>query len=93
MVLAAVLAILVTMALALVRAVLGPSVYDRILAANNFGTNTVLLVAVGGHALGWNSYVDVALLYAMVNFVTTIAIMRYFEASTWTRSRGMQEDA
>ena len=93
MILAAVLAILVTMALALVRAVLGPSVYDRILAANNFGTNTVLLVAVGGHALGWNSYVDVALLYAMVNFVTTIAIMRYFEASTWTHSRGLQEDA
>ena len=93
MALAAVVAILMTMALAMVRAVLGPSVYDRILAANNFGTNTVLLVAVGGHVLRWNSFVDVALLYAMVNFVTTIAIMRYFESSHWSRSERAAEEA
>ena len=79
MLLAAVLAILVTMALALIRAFRGPSVYDRMLAANMFGTKTVLLIAVGGYALGWPSFVDVALLYAMVNFVSTIAIMRFFE--------------
>jgi len=79
MFLAAVLAILVTMALALIRAFRGPSVYDRMLAANMFGTKTVLLIAVGGYALGWPSFVDVALLYAMVNFVSTIAIMRFFE--------------
>ena len=79
MFLAAVLAILVTMALALIRAFRGPSVYDRMLAANMFGTKTVLLIAVGGYALNWPSFVDVALLYAMVNFVSTIAIMRFFE--------------
>ena len=79
MFLAAVLAILVTMALALIRAFRGPSVYDRMLAANMFGTKTVLLIAVGGYALGWPSFVDVALLYAMVNFISTIAIMRFFE--------------
>ena len=79
MFLAAILAILVTMALALIRAFRGPSVYDRMLAANMFGTKTVLLIAVGGYALNWPSFVDVALLYAMVNFVSTIAIMRFFE--------------
>jgi len=79
MFLAAVIAILVTMVLALIRAFRGPSVYDRMLAANMFGTKTVLLIAVGGYALGWPSFVDVALLYAMVNFVSTIAIMRFFE--------------
>ena len=79
MFLAAVIAILVTMVLALVRAFRGPSVYDRMLAANMFGTKTVLLIAVGGYALNWPSFVDVALLYAMVNFVSTIAIMRFFE--------------
>jgi multicomponent Na+:H+ antiporter subunit F len=63
----------------LIRAFSGPSVYDRMLAANMFGTKTVLLIAVGGYALGWPSFVDVALLYAMVNFVSTIAIMRFFE--------------
>ncbi|OOZ39516.1 pH regulation protein F [Solemya pervernicosa gill symbiont] len=79
MFLAAVIAILVTMVLALIRAFSGPSVYDRMLAANMFGTKTVLLIAVGGYAMGWPSFVDVALLYAMVNFVSTIAVMRFFE--------------
>ena len=79
MFLAAALAILATMALALIRAFMGPTAYDRMLATNMFGTNTVLLIAVGGYAMGWNSFVDVALLYAMVNFVRTIAIMRFFE--------------
>lgn len=79
MILATVLAILVTMILALIRAFLGPSAYDRMLATNMFGTKTVLLIAVGGYALDWPGFIDVALLYAMVNFVSTIAIMRFFE--------------
>ncbi len=76
---AAVLAVLVTMVLALIRAFKGPSAYDRMLAANMFGTKTVLLIALGGHALSWQGFLDVALLYAMVNFVSTIASMRFFE--------------
>jgi multicomponent Na+:H+ antiporter subunit F len=80
MFLAATLAILASMALALARAILGPTAYDRVLAANTFGTNTVLLICVGGSAIGWNSFVDVALLYAMVNFVSTLAIVRFFES-------------
>lgn len=76
---AAVLAIMVTMVLAMVRAFMGPTAYDRLLAANLFGTKTVLLIALGGHALSWSGFLDVALLYAMVNFVGTIAVMRFFE--------------
>lgn len=75
----AILAVLVTMVLALIRAFLGPTAYDRMLAANMFGTKTVLLIALGGLLLGWPSFVDVALLYAMVNFVGTIAVMRFFD--------------
>ena len=78
---AAIIAVLITMVLALVRAFKGPSAYDRMLAANLFGTKTVLLIALGGHALEWHSYLDVALLYAMVNFVGTVAVMRFFEYS------------
>ena len=76
---AAIVAILVTMVLALIRTFLGPTEYDRMLAANSFGTKTVLLIALGGYALSWHSFLDVALLYAMVNFVGTIAVMRFFE--------------
>jgi multicomponent Na+:H+ antiporter subunit F len=79
MLLAAVVAVLITMLLALLRGLLGPTAYDRMLAANAFGTKTVLLIALGGHALDWHSSLDVALLYAMVNFVGTIAVMRFFE--------------
>ena len=75
----AIIAVLITMLLALTRGFLGPTAYDRMLAANSFGTKTVLLIAVGGHALSWHSFIDVALLYAMVNFVGTIAVMRFFE--------------
>lgn len=79
MLLAAIVAVLVTMVLALLRAFLGPTAYDRMLAANAFGTKTVLLIALGGYALSWESFLDVALLYALVNFVGTVAVMRFFE--------------
>ncbi len=75
----AIIAVLITMLLALVRGFLGPTGYDRMLAANSFGTKTVLLIALGGHLLSWHSFLDIALLYAMVNFVGTIAVMRFFE--------------
>ena len=79
MIAAAIIALLITLALTLVRAFLGPCIYDRILAVNSFGTTTVLLIVVGGHTLGWFSYVDIALMYALVNFVGTLAVMRFFE--------------
>ena len=89
---AAILAVLVTMTMALVRAIIGPSEYDRMLAANSFGTKTVLLIALGGHALGWHSHLDIALLYAMVNFVGTIAVMRFFEYTTARDEDGRREN-
>jgi multicomponent Na+:H+ antiporter subunit F len=92
MFLAATLAILASMALALTRAILGPTAYDRMLAGNTFGTNTVLLIAVGGSAIGWNSYVDVALLYAMVNFASTLAIVRFFESNRPHPKRSRKEN-
>ena len=73
------IATLITMALALVRAVLGPTVYDRVLSVNMFGTKTVLLIALGGHALGWHSYLDVALLYGVLAFVGVVALARAIE--------------
>jgi len=76
---AATVAILVTMALALARAVLGPTLYDRILALNVFGTKTVLIIAVLAFLIGSPHYLDVALVYALINFIATIAILRFFE--------------
>ncbi|MEE2664803.1 MAG: monovalent cation/H+ antiporter complex subunit F [Myxococcota bacterium] len=75
----AIAGVLVTMAMALVRAARGPSVYDRILAVNSFGTVTVLFISVLGFLLGRPDFLDLALLYALLNFVGTIAILKYFK--------------
>lgn len=76
---AASFAILIVMALALLRAFLGPTLFDRILAVNMFGTKTVLLVAVLGVVSGEASFLDIALVYALVNFISIIAVLRFFE--------------
>ena len=69
--------ILLTMLLALVRALLGPTVYDRILALNLFGTKTVLLIAVAGFLTGRPEWLDLALLYALISFISLLAVLRF----------------
>lgn len=70
-------AILVTMSMAVARAAKGPTVYDRILATNMFGTKTVLLIAVIGYLTGRPDFLDLALVYALLNFVGIIAMLRF----------------
>jgi multicomponent Na+:H+ antiporter subunit F len=74
---AAMIGVLVSMSLALVRAILGPTVFDRVLAANMFGTKTVLLIAVSGFLAGRPEWLDLALLYAAMNFIAMIALLRF----------------
>lgn len=74
----ATVAIVVAMALILIRAIMGPSLYDRVLAVNSFGTKTVLLLGVMGFLMGRPAFLDIALLYALINFVGTIAILKFF---------------
>lgn len=71
--------ILVSMAMALVRALLGPSSYDRVMAVNIFGTKTVLLIAVLGFLTGRPEFLDLAIVYALINFIGTIAVLKFFE--------------
>ncbi len=70
-------AIIVTMGLALIRAGRGPTVFDRILALNSFGTKTVLLIAVIGFLTRRPDFLDLALLYALMNFIGVIAVLRF----------------
>ena len=78
---AATIAILVTMLLAVVRAVLGPTVYDRIVAVNMFGTKSLLLIAVLGFLIDRPEFLDISLVYALINFVGVLAIMKFFRYS------------
>jgi multicomponent Na+:H+ antiporter subunit F len=78
MFIAATMAILVVMLLVLFRAALGPTVFDRILAINTFGTATVLLIALFGFLTERPDFMDIALLYALINFIATVAVLKLF---------------
>lgn len=73
------IAILVTMVLALIRALLGPTVYDRVLAVNVFGTKTVLLLSVIAFLYGRPDFLDLALAYALINMVGILAVLEFFQ--------------
>ena len=87
MFLAASIAIIIVMVLALVRGFLGPTLFDRILAVNMFGTKIVLLVAVLGVVSGQSSFIDIALVYALINFISVIAVLRFFDYNRRVREQ------
>jgi len=78
MIAATMIAILVGMALLLLRAFIGPTLYDRILAVNSFGTKTVLALGLLGFVMERPEFLDIAITYALINFVSTIAILKFF---------------
>lgn len=80
----AAISVLITMGLALARGLYGPTNFDRILAANMFGTKTVLFIAVLGFLLGRPDFLDLALVYALINFIGTIAILKYMNQNGTT---------
>ena len=85
------IAILVTMVLALVRALLGPSVYDRVLAVNVFGTKTVLLLSVMAFLNGRPDFLDLALAYALINMVGILAVLEFFKSRSSSKE-GAESD-
>lgn len=75
----AIIAILITIVLALVRALLGPTVYDRIAAMNMLGTKTILLIAVFAFITGRHDLLDISLVYALINFIGVVAVLKLVE--------------
>ena len=70
--------LIVGMVLMLTRLIGGPSLYDRLLAVNSFGTKTVLFLCVFGFIIDRPDGIDIALLYALMNFIATIAVLKFF---------------
>ena len=75
---AASIALLITLALALVRAGLGPTIFDRVQAANSIGTAAMLLLAVLGFLNGRPEFLDLAIVYGLLNVIGTIAVLKFF---------------
>jgi multicomponent Na+:H+ antiporter subunit F len=75
---AAALALLAALVLALVRALAGPTVFDRALAANSIGTLAMMMLAVFGFLTGRPEFLDLAILYGLLNVIGTIAVLKFF---------------
>lgn len=75
----AAVALLVVMFVALIRALSGPKIYDRVLAVNMFGTKTVLLIAVYGFLTERPDFLDLSIFYALINFIGVIAVLKFIE--------------
>ncbi len=75
---AATIAILVSLTLAVIRALKGPTVFDRVLAANSVGTLAILLLAVFGFMTKRPEFLDIGITYGLLNLIGTIAVLKFF---------------
>lgn len=72
------IAVLVALTLAVFRALAGPTVFDRVLAANTIGTSAILILALFGFLTGRPEFLDIGILYALLNVIGTLAVLKYF---------------
>ena len=89
---AASLGLIIAVLLLLIRALRGPTLYDRVAAVNALGTKIVLLIGAIGFLLGRPEWLDIAILYALINFVTTIAILKFFRYRSFQVPMVRKED-
>ncbi len=89
---AAALALLVALILLVVRALKGPTVFDRLVAANSIGTEAILLLAVVGFLTGRPEFLDIGITYALLNLIGTLAVLKYFRFGDLSQSGGEEPE-
>lgn len=82
------IAVVLSLALAVTRAIAGPTVFDRLLAGNMIGTLAILLLAVVGFLLGRPEWLDIALVYGYLNLIGTLAVLKYFRHGDLAHNAG-----
>lgn len=83
----AAVAILVALGLAVVRALAGPTVFDRLVAANKIGNGAILLLAVFGFMTGRPHFLDIGILYALLNIIALLAVLKFFRYGSIAQSQ------
>lgn len=78
MFLLATVAVLIALILVVLRAIRGPTVFDRVLASNTIGTLAILLLASFGFWTGRPEWLDIGLTYGLLNLIGTFAILKFF---------------
>lgn len=86
-------ALLAALALVVVRAILGPTVFDRVLAANTVGTLAILLLAVIGFLTGRPEWLDIAITYGLLNLIGTLAVLNFFRHGDLAYDLPEEDDA
>ena len=82
MFLAVLIALAVSFLLILVRLINGKTTFDRVLAANSIGTIIVLAISVHGFYMGRPEFIDISIVYALINFIGTVAVLKLFDKGT-----------
>ena len=82
MMVVAIVACSVALIMALVRTALGPTAFDRVLAVNAIGTIVILGIALHGFIMKRPEFVDISLLYAILNFIGTFAVLKIFSTGS-----------
>ena len=86
-------ALLLAIGLALVRAARGPTIFDRVQAANTIGTCAMMLLAAIGFLAGRPEFLDLAIVYGLLNVIGTVAILKFFRYRDLGRLAAAGEDA
>lgn len=89
---AATLAILISLVLLVVRSLKGPTVFDRLVAANSIGTEAILLLAVVGFLTGRPEFLDIGITYGLLNLIGTLAVLKYFRFGDLAHSGGEEPE-
>jgi len=87
MFLAGLIACAVTGILILIRIILGKTTFDRILGVNSLGTVIVIGIALHGFYSNRPEFLDIALVYALINFIGTVAVLKLFSTGTLGESK------
>lgn len=87
------LALLASLSLVVIRAILGPTVFDRVLAANTIGTLAILLLAVVGFLTGRPEWLDIAITYGLLNLIGTLAVLNFFRHGDLAYDLPEEDDA
>ena len=82
MFLAVLIALAISFLLILIRLIFGKTTFDRILAANSIGTIIVLAISVHGFYMGRPEFIDISIVYALINFIGTVAVLKLFDKGT-----------
>jgi multicomponent Na+:H+ antiporter subunit F len=88
----AIIAVLAALALAVARIIIGPSIFDRVVAGNTVGSLSVLILALIGFVFGRPEFLDLAITYALLNIIGTIAVLKYFRYGDLGRADEGEDD-